>query len=66
MCFWDFPRALWAAAGHPVNLKKVWSIPTGLGLWLAGASETFAWLTRREAQFTQFKVRRVLAASGAP
>ncbi|KAI9792321.1 MAG: erg26, C-3 sterol dehydrogenase [Peltula sp. TS41687] len=42
--FWDFTRAIWAAAGHPVDPKDVWVIPKGLGLLIATLIEWIFWI----------------------
>lgn len=42
--FWDFTRAVWAAAGHQVDPKDIWVIPNGLGLFIATLVEWIYWL----------------------
>lgn len=41
--FWDFSRAVWAAAGHQVDPKDVWVIPKGVALMIATVLEWLFW-----------------------
>lgn len=41
MPFWDMPRKMWAAAGHPVSTDKIWVIPTN---WALRSAMTFEWI----------------------
>lgn len=41
--FWDLPRKIWAAAGHPISPDKVWVIPTKWALRSAVAVEWIVW-----------------------
>lgn len=54
--FWDFPRSLWKNVGFKLNEKKVWKIPTAVGLPLAGLVENVGWLFGIKTDFTRFKV----------
>lgn len=45
--FWDFARAVWAAAGDPVSLSapnSIWTINEPLGLFIAGLLEWVFWI----------------------
>lgn len=56
--FWDFTRAVWAAAGHQVDPKDVWVIPKGLGLMIATLIEWIFWvifLGKRRPKLTRDK-----------
>jgi sterol-4alpha-carboxylate 3-dehydrogenase (decarboxylating) len=45
MRFWDFARAVWAAAGHPpVKTADVWVIPAGVAVAVAALVEWLVWL----------------------
>lgn len=44
MPFWDFARAIGAAAGFPVQKEDVTSIPRGLGLLIAFIAEWGTWV----------------------
>ena len=37
--FWDFPRAVWKAAGHEIKAEDIWMIPTTLALIVADVLE---------------------------
>ena len=39
MPFWEFTRAVSAAAGYPVKTEDVWSIPRGVGLIMGTIAE---------------------------
>lgn len=55
--FWDLPRKIWAAAGHPVSSNKVWVIPTKWALRSAVAVEWLVWAfslgTKRPQTFSR-------------
>lgn len=55
--FWDLPRKMWAAAGHPISTDKVWVIPTQWALRSATAVEWIVWAlslgTKRPQTFTR-------------
>ncbi|MCJ1427687.1 hypothetical protein MMC29_005592, partial [Sticta canariensis] len=56
--FWDLPRKMWAAAGHPISTdKKVWVIPTKWALRSAMAVEWIVWAislgTKRPQTFSR-------------
>lgn len=57
--FWDYARAVWAAAGDTSDLKDMWVIPENLGLALATILEWLFFLlfcgTRKPA-FSRQKV----------
>ncbi|KAL8738475.1 MAG: hypothetical protein Q9181_000731 [Wetmoreana brouardii] len=45
--FWDFARAVWAAAGDPVSLSapaSIWTINETMGLMIAGLLEWAFWI----------------------
>jgi sterol-4alpha-carboxylate 3-dehydrogenase (decarboxylating) len=42
--FWDFARAVWAAAGDRSDVKNVWVIPKNVGLIMATLAEWIFWL----------------------
>ena len=44
MAFWEFARAIGAAAGYPTNEKDVYSVPISVGLALAAVAEWIVWL----------------------
>lgn len=56
--FWDLPRKIWAAAGHPMSTdSKVWVIPTKWALRSATALEWIVWAfslgTKRPQTFSR-------------
>lgn len=55
--FWDLPRKMWAAAGHPISTDKVWVIPTKWALRSATAVEWIVWAlslgTKRPQTFSR-------------
>lgn len=55
--FWDLPRKMWAAAGHPISPSKVWVIPTKWALRSAMAVEWIVWAlslgTKRPQTFSR-------------
>lgn len=42
--FWDFARAIGAAAGYPVKKEEIWVIPKSVGLAIGTLSEWIVWL----------------------
>jgi len=54
--FWDFPRSLWKQTGFKLDEKKIWKIPTFVGLPLASFVETACWCVGKKSDFTRFKV----------
>ena len=60
LCFWDFARMVWAAAGDKTSPEQVWTIDKGLGLQLATVIEWLFWfaggrtpnLTRQKVQYS--------------
>ncbi|KAL3417621.1 3-beta hydroxysteroid dehydrogenase/isomerase [Phlyctema vagabunda] len=55
--FWDFARALWAAAGSDKGTEHVWVIGQDNGLMLASAMEWVYWALRRTPKLTRRQVR---------
>jgi len=56
MYMWDFTRALWTGLGDHIEPKKVWVIPRYLATVLGQLSETWSWLSGREANLTTYRV----------
>jgi sterol-4alpha-carboxylate 3-dehydrogenase (decarboxylating) len=54
--FWDFARAVWAAAGSPHGTKHVWVMPREIGLWLGYLSEVYFWIIRKPATFNRQRI----------
>ncbi|KAI4159556.1 MAG: hypothetical protein L6R39_000337 [Caloplaca ligustica] len=58
--FWDFPRAVWKAAGHEVKPEDVWKIPATLALIVADVLEWLFWIftfgTKRPQQLGRQQV----------
>lgn len=58
--FWDYPHAVWRAAGHEVKVHDVWVLPTWLALVVADLMEWLFWLftmgTKRPAQLSRQQV----------
>ncbi len=52
--FWDYPRAIWKAAGYDLNETRVWVVPTWLALFVADVLEWVFWIftvgTKRPSQ----------------
>lgn len=42
--FWDFPRAVWEAAGHKTERERVWVLPTWVALVVADVLEWLFWI----------------------
>lgn len=55
--YWDFPRALWRAAGHTPGRISV--IPKWLAMVIAIVMEVVAWLRGTEATLTRFRVHYI-------
>lgn len=55
--YWDFPRALWRAAGHTPS--KITVIPKWLALVIAVFIEIIAWLRGVEATLSRFRVHYI-------
>lgn len=55
--YWDFPRALWKAAGH--TPKKITVIPESIAMILAMIMEFVGWLTGKPTVFTRHSVKYV-------
>ncbi|KAI0811208.1 3-beta hydroxysteroid dehydrogenase/isomerase family-domain-containing protein [Irpex lacteus] len=55
--YWDFPRALWKAAGHTPS--RITVLPKPIAMIIAILMEFFCWLTGREALLTRFRVTYV-------
>lgn len=57
--FWDFARAIWAAAGDKTDPKSVWVIPKNVALLLATVVEWIFWIIfwgRKEPSLTRRKI----------
>ncbi|MCJ1289620.1 hypothetical protein MMC34_001153 [Xylographa carneopallida] len=60
MPFWDFARAIGAAAGHPVKKEDVWVIPKRLGYAIGAIAEWVVWATTfgtKNSTFTRSTIR---------
>lgn len=58
--FWDFTRAVWAAAGDKIKPEEVWVIPKGLSLLIASLIEWTFWLLfwgRKKPALTRQQVK---------
>ena len=55
--FWDFARAVWAAAGHDKGTEGVWVIGKDMGLVLATVLEWGVWAVGRDTPFKRRVVR---------
>ncbi|KAI0697779.1 hypothetical protein BC835DRAFT_1337117 [Cytidiella melzeri] len=55
--YWDFPRALWKAAGHVPS--KIVVIPKFVGLIIGIIMEIICWFTGKPALLTRFRVTYV-------
>ncbi len=51
--FWDFPRQLWALAGHEAGTEGVWTITKGVGIPLATISENLLPMLGRKSKLTR-------------
>lgn len=55
--YWDFPRAMWRAAGHtPSNIIV---IPRSVAMLIAAIMEFVAWVRGREPFLTRFRVHYI-------
>lgn len=54
--FWDFARAVWAAAGCKTPPSAVWHLSADLGYFLAGCAEWWGFLTRTQPTFNRMRV----------
>ena len=54
--FWDFPRAVWKAAGSPDGLDSVWHLGRSTGLALGGLCEVVFGLIRRTPTLTRQRI----------
>jgi sterol-4alpha-carboxylate 3-dehydrogenase (decarboxylating) len=54
--FWDFARAVWAAAGSPHGTDHVWVLSRGLGMVLGALSEVFFWAIGKPPTFNRQRI----------
>lgn len=54
--FWDFCRAVWAAAGSPHGTEHVKVLPKSVGLVLGYLSEWFFWLIGKPPTFNRQRI----------
>ena len=54
--FWDFTRAVWAAAGSPLGTSHVKVLPRGLGIALGFLSEVFFAIIRKPPTFNRQRI----------
>ncbi|KAL2172443.1 hypothetical protein VTG60DRAFT_5718 [Thermothelomyces hinnuleus] len=54
--FWDFARAVWAAAGSPHGTEHVKVLPRSVGLVLGYLSEWFFWAINKPATFSRQRI----------
>lgn len=54
--FWDFCRAVWAAAGSPLGVDHVWVLPREVGMVLGYLSEVFFWAIRKPPTFNRQRI----------
>ncbi|GAB1311284.1 erg26, C-3 sterol dehydrogenase [Madurella fahalii] len=54
--FWDFCRAVWAAAGSPLGVDHVRVLPRELGMVLGYLSEVFFWIIRKPPTFNRQRI----------
>jgi len=54
--FWDFCRAVWAAAGSDKGTEHVWTMPKDVGMVLGGLSELFSIVSRKHATFNRQRI----------
>ncbi|KAF8846921.1 C-3 sterol dehydrogenase/C-4-like protein [Acephala macrosclerotiorum] len=55
--FWDFARAVWAAAGSEKGTEHVWEISQDLGMAIGGMLEWGFWVVGRTPKLTRRQVR---------
>ncbi|KAK4449472.1 3-beta hydroxysteroid dehydrogenase/isomerase family-domain-containing protein [Podospora aff. communis PSN243] len=54
--FWDFCRAVWAAAGSPDGTDGVWVLPRDVGIVLGFLSEVFFKIIRKPPTFNRQRI----------
>lgn len=54
--FWDFARAVWAAAGSPHGTEHVRVLPQGVGMMLGFLSEVFFWIIGKPPTFNRQRI----------
>jgi sterol-4alpha-carboxylate 3-dehydrogenase (decarboxylating) len=54
--FWDFCRAVWAAAGSPLGTDHVWTLPRDVGIVLGFLSEVFFGIIRKPPTFNRQRI----------
>ncbi|KAK0730670.1 C-3 sterol dehydrogenase/C-4-like protein [Lasiosphaeris hirsuta] len=54
--FWDFCRAIWAAAGSPLGTDHVWILPRSTGMFLGYLSEVFFSIIRKPPTFNRQRI----------
>ncbi|KAK4237859.1 sterol-4-alpha-carboxylate 3-dehydrogenase, decarboxylating [Achaetomium macrosporum] len=54
--FWDFARAVWAAAGSPHGTEHVRVLPRGVGMVLGALSELFFWAIGKPPTFNRQRI----------
>jgi len=54
--FWDFTRAVWAAAGSPLGTDHVWKLPRDVGMVLGFLSEVFFAIIRKPPTFNRQRI----------
>ena len=54
--FWDFARAVWAAAGSPHGTEHVRVLPRSLGMMLGYFSEWFFWAISKPPTFNRQRI----------
>ncbi|KAK0733888.1 C-3 sterol dehydrogenase/C-4-like protein [Lasiosphaeria miniovina] len=54
--FWDFCRAVWAAAGSLLGTDHVWVLPRGVGMALGYMSEVFFSIIRKPPTFSRQRI----------
>jgi sterol-4alpha-carboxylate 3-dehydrogenase (decarboxylating) len=54
--FWDFARAVWAAAGSPHGTEHVRVLPRSVGMVLGYCSEWFFWAIKKPPTFNRQRI----------
>ncbi|KAJ4295703.1 erg26, C-3 sterol dehydrogenase [Collariella sp. IMI 366227] len=54
--FWDFARAVWAAAGSPDGADRAWVLSRDVGMALGYLSEWFFWAIRKPPTFNRQRI----------
>jgi sterol-4alpha-carboxylate 3-dehydrogenase (decarboxylating) len=54
--FWDFCRAVWAAAGSELGTGHVWVLPRDIGIVLGFLSEVFFKIIRKPPTFNRQRI----------